>query len=316
MNEQKVVISKPVLSLVGQTAVGKTSLSIEIAKLFDCEIVSTDSMQIYRYMDIGTAKVSKDEQARIPHHLVDIIDPDETYNASRFVDDALAAIAAIHQRDKIPLLTGGTGLYLKALTQGLFENAPGNQNIKNELHVRLKRDGLESLYNELVISDPDYSRKIHQNDTARIIRGLEIIQTTGKTVTTHLKEQAAQENNRIFLKFLCLGIEMDRQKLYQRIDLRTELMLEQGFEEEVQWLLDNDYPCELKSMKSIGYKQMCQYLGGQISYPKLKETIARDTRHYAKRQMTWFRKEKSIEWVSHSEPETFFHRISSWLEAE
>lgn len=304
------VINKPVIVLVGPTAIGKTALSIDLAKQSNCEVISMDSMQVYRYMDIGTAKVTVEEQQGIPHHLLDIVDPDEDYDASRFCKDAITAIEDIHSRGKNVLLTGGTGLYLQALVEGLFHGPPGNEAIRKELQQELEEQGAEKMYSELQTVDKDSAKRIHLNDTYRVLRALEVFRATGKPLSTHFNEQIKQFD---FKNIIQIGLTCERERLYQRINLRTDIMIEQGFEQEVQSLLDKGYSRELKSMGSIGYKHMTNYLKGDWSYDEMVTLLARDTRRYAKRQYTWFNKNKDIIWHDVSAPEAVLERVTKWL---
>ncbi len=289
-------IKKPVLVLVGPTAIGKTELSLAIAEKFNCEIISLDSMQVYRYMDIGTAKVSIEERQRVPHHLLDVVDPDEHYDASRYVADALCAIQAIHAREKLPLITGGTGMYLRALLSGLFEIKAGDEQLREELRQKLDKAGSSKLHEELRLIDYKTAKKIHVNDTHRLIRALEIYYSTGKNWSTHIDEQLQNEEKQPRFERLCtVGLTTEREKLYKRINERTALMLKAGLKEEVQKLLSMGYRRELKSMQSIGYRHMIEHLLDKVDIGETERLLARDTRRYAKRQYTWFKKAQ-VDW--------------------
>lgn len=290
MTPPQPTISLPVIVLVGPTAVGKTALSLDIAERFDCEIVSLDSMQVYRHMDIGTAKASAEERSRVAHHLIDIIDPDTPYDASSYVRDALEAIRSIHGRRKIPLITGGTGLYLRALTEGLFESGAGFADLRAELQQRLSREGAGTLHEELSRVDPESARKIHANDTQRLIRGLEIYYGTGKRWSDHLAEQRRRRTVKRFSNIFSIGLQSPRQTLYAGIDRRTAAMIRQGLKKEVSSLLAMGYHRRLKSMQSIGYRHMLEHLLDGRPLEETEVLLARDTRRYAKRQYTWFRK--------------------------
>lgn len=279
--------------LVGPTAVGKTDLSLEIAEKFSCEIISVDSMQVYRYMDVGTAKPSRLERKRIPHHLIDIVDPDEDFTVADFIKDAAQAIAQISGRGYLPLLVGGTGLYLKGLQEGLFEIAPIDLRFRKDLRKRLQEEGRQRLYAELRSHDPLAAKKIHPNDTQRLLRALEIFYSTGTPWSEHTANQKVGGPLRNALK---LGLTCDRKLLYEKINLRVESMVRQGLRDEVQTLLDKGYGSNLKSMQSIGYRHMINYLAGKWSWERTIELLARDTRHYAKRQYTWFRRDPEINW--------------------
>lgn len=313
MKETVHTIDQPVLVLVGPTAIGKTALSLAIAKRYSCEIISLDSMQVYRYMDIGTAKASKEERAAIPHHLIDIVDPDEEYNAQRYADDALKTIAEIHCRGKIPLLTGGTGLYLRSLTEGFFSDIGDFPEIRASLHERVKRGELANLHQELQNIDPESGARIHANDTSRIIRGLEIFLGTGKTWTQCITEQKQAKPSHSFAKILELGLTTERKKLYADINRRTGQMIEQGLEEEVKRLLAMGYPAHLKSMQSIGYRHMLTFLSGQWKRGEMEEFLARDTRRYAKRQYTWFNK-MPIQWFQREDHASLYSALDTFLQ--
>lgn len=306
-------IKKPVLVLVGPTAIGKTDLSLEIAQKYNCEIISLDSMQVYRYMDIGTAKVSTAERGCIPHHLLDVVDPDEHYDANRYVGDALDAIQAIHRLDKLPLITGGTGLYLRALTTGLFEIEAGDAQLRASLHKKLSKLGSSKLHEELSVVDRNTADKIHKNDTHRLIRALEIYYSTGKNWSAHINEHLQNTEKQPRFECLCtIGLTTDRDKLYNRINKRTSNMLKAGLKEEVQELLARGYGRGLKSMQAIGYRHMVEHLLDDVSISDTERLLARDTRRYAKRQYTWFRKTE-IDWKDVKKTAEVFQVIDRFL---
>lgn len=305
-------ITKPVIVLVGPTAIGKTSLSIKIAQDFSCEVISVDSMQVYKYMDVGTAKITDDEMCGVPHHLIDIVTPDEEYDASQFAKDALANIGEIHGRGRIPLLTGGTGLYLRALLEGIFPDIPSDESLRNKLKERMEREGRVELHKELQRLDPESAARVHENDTHRLIRALEIFQLTGVPWSQHIKRHKAANPPVHFSNILQVGLTSPREILYQRINKRTQLMFELGLEQEVRGLLEKGYSKDLKSMKSIGYRHAIKYIEGEWPLEKTLETLARDTRHYAKRQFTWFLRNESIQWYDVSKPESILKAIGEW----
>lgn len=306
-------VNLPVLVLVGPTAIGKTSFSIELARKFNCEIISVDSMQVYKYMNIGTAKVTKEEMQGIPHYLIDIVTPDISYDAAKFASDAARAITAIHDKGKIPLLTGGTGLYLKTLLYGIFEEPAKDEKIRAILIKRLKKEGAGSLHNELLACDPVSGARIHQNDTHRLIRGLEIYLATGRPWSSFLEDEQ-RKRNKNYTNILQIGLRIEREILYDRINRRTLNMLDDDFEGEVTSLLDKGYSPNLKSMGSIGYRHMVAYLSGKTTFQEMQETLARDTRRYAKRQMTWFKKMKELNWVDINDKKRAVNMISSWID--
>lgn len=298
---------------MGPTAIGKTELSLTIARRFHCEIVSVDSMQVYRYMDIGTAKASLLERSVVPHHLIDIVDPDENYDAVRFAEDALAAIDDIHLRGKIPLLTGGTGLYLKALFEGIFPDLAVDNTIRQKLKERLLIDGHEKLHEELYACDRISAERIHKNDSQRLLRALEIFYVTGTPWSEHLVAQKQQAHGQVFKNVLQIGLTTDRDSLYQRINDRCEAMIESGLEDEVHRLLAMGYDPRLKSLGSIGYRHIINYLQGIWNMEETLRFLARDTRRYAKRQYTWFSKISELQWFDVAEQERILLEIELWL---
>lgn len=304
----------PVLVLIGPTAIGKTSLSIELACRFNCEIISVDSMQVYKYMDIGTAKITVAEREGIAHHLLDIIEPDDTYDAARFTKDAAAAVTEIQSRGKIPLLTGGTGLYLKALTTGIFQAPPSNTSVRKRLKSRLAAEGADVLHAELLLYDRTSADLIHKNNSQRLLRALEVYSISGKPLSSYLEQENDNSPEMRYSNMHKIGLRSDRSELYDRINRRTEIMIAEGFEEEVRGLLARGYCKDLKSMSSIGYRHMVKYISGEWSREKMVELLARDTRRYAKRQITWFKSEKNLKWIDKGKEDIAVDRISEWLD--
>ena len=307
-------ITQPVLVLVGPTAIGKTALSLELALSYDCEIVSMDSMQVYRFMDIGTAKATADDRSLVPHHLIDIVDPDEEYDAERFVTDSCAAIQDIHARNKIPLLTGGTGLYLRALNEGLFAGGQQYPEIRAHLKARLAQEGNLILHKELTLYDCISANKIHVNDTHRLIRALEIYYGSGRPWSQHLLLQAKEKRAPRFTRLLQIGLTCDRKLLYERIDKRSYSMIHAGFEHEVRGLLEAGFKAELSSMMSIGYRHMVNFIKGIWDMREVERILARDTRRYAKRQLTWFYNTDNIVWFEVAEPVKIMKYVAGWFE--
>lgn len=300
-------ISCPVIVLVGPTAVGKTALSFALAEHFPCEIISMDSMQVYRGMDIGTAKPSRQERASIPHHLIDIVDPDAQYDAARFVEDALGAMEEIAARGTTVLLTGGTGLYLKALLEGLFESLPTDKTIREQLGQRLEQEGRAVLHAELTRIDPLAGARIHPNDTQRLVRGLEIFYSCGRTWTELIAEQQQKGQGRVqFQRLYAAGLYCDKDELHQRITQRSQAMLDAGLVAEVEGLRRMGYGPELSSMQAIGYRHVNTFLDGVWNKAEMTEQLILDTRKYAKRQMTWFRAIKNLTWFQRDERENLF----------
>jgi len=319
---------KPLVALVGPTAVGKTDLVMKLASRLNGEVVSVDSMLVYRHMDIGTAKPSVEERNLVPHHLVDIVDPDEEYSVSKFIHDANRACEDIWSRDGLPLLAGGTGLYLKGFQDGVFsmDNFLGKVadqedqlvSVREKLRKELDEEGREFLYQRLERCDPESAARIHLNDTSRLLRALEIYETTAVPWSEHLaKHQKVNDlKNGSRKRILKIGLTRKRTELYERINIRTVKMLELGLVEEVNNLHEMGYGAELKSMQAIGYRHAIKYLAGEWNMDETVEVMARDTRHYAKRQQTWFKRDHEIIWhepVRYDEIET---SIIRYLETE
>ena len=282
------------IAIIGPTGVGKTALSLAVAQRFGCEIVSLDSMQVYRYMDIGTAKAGPEERALVPHHLLDVADPDEEYSVARYLADAATAMDGIRRRGGMPLLVGGTGLYLRALEEGLFEMPPCDESIRQGVRERLEKEGGAALYAELARVDAVSAARIHPNDTYRLLRGLEIYEATGIPWSEHL---CRGRQNALVSNSLKIGLTWEREKLYDRINRRVGQMVSEGLLDEVRSLLDRGYGPELKPMQAIGYRHMVEHLQGVRDWDETLTLLARDTRRYAKRQYTWFRRDSAIHWL-------------------
>ncbi len=287
---------KPKLIVIcGPTGIGKTELSLSLAEAFNGSVVSSDSMQIYRYMDIGTAKPDSDELGRVIHYMIDIVDPDEPYDAARFYREGREAIARIHGGDQIPFIVGGTGFYLKALLYGLFDAKPVDPGILASLKKESDAHGIQVLYDRLSECDPEAASKIHVNDAYRVIRALAVFETSGKPMSEFHQAHGFAESPFNILK-ICLF--NDREVLYDRINRRVDQMIEAGLLEEVTSLLKRGYSGDLKSMQSIGYRHMVEYIDGKSTWDETVYTLKRDTRHFAKRQLTWFRKDAEMIWTS------------------
>ncbi len=287
LNKQKIIV------LAGPTGVGKTELSLAIAERFKAEIISMDSMQIYRHMDIGTAKPTLAERSRIRHHLVDYVEPDEIYHVSRFVSDARQAIADISSRGHLPMLVGGTGLYMRGLLEGVFELPDIPDKVRAQVRHDLQEQGNAKMYQELMACDPETAARIHQNDSQRLARGLEIFRATAIPWTEHLSRQ---QQNAAEFEVLKIGLRRNRDELYQRINARVGMMIDQGLLAEVENLLSMGFGPELGPMQSIGYRHMVQFIQGEWSWQEALTFLARDTRHYAKRQFTWFGRDEAFHW--------------------
>lgn len=288
MKKQKVIV------ICGPTASGKTALSIELAKKTNGEIVSCDSMQIYKEMDIGTAKPTKEEMQEIPHYMINTIFPNERYSVADYKKDAKKAIREIIKKGKVPIIVGGTGLYVDSLIYEIeYPDIKFDEKYRQELEEQVRKDGLEKLYNKAKKIDPEAMLKISSNDKKRILRVLEIYKATGKTKTE--QERKSREKEPEF-DYLVYGLNMPREKLYERINLRVDIMIKQGLIKEVEKIYKkyNEFPT---AMQGLGYKEVVEYLEGHLTKEEMIEKIKQETRRYAKRQMTWFRKNKQTIWL-------------------
>jgi len=286
--------SKPLLiAIIGPTASGKSSLAIELALRIGGEIVNCDSMQMVRGLDIGTAKPGPEEQAQVPHHLFDIIDPDSYYSAGAYMEDARRVCRQIAARGRTPLVVGGTGLYLRALLEGVFDGPGRSEDFRARLQRIARRRGPHCLHRILARHDPEAAGKIGASDLTRIIRGLEVLYSTGRPISALMKEKKELEGFRV-VKF---GLYPDRQRLYGRIDVRAERMFQTGLIEETRRLLDSGCPADAKAFEALGYRYAIRVLNGELTPGQAIEFTQRDTRRYAKRQLTWFRREKGMHWI-------------------
>jgi len=292
----------PLIVITGPTATGKTELAVQIASRLNGEIVSADSMQIYRYMNIGTAKPSLEERKGIAHHMIDIIDPDEEYNVALFQKQADQAIRNIAERGRLPIMAGGTGLYVNSIIYPMnFTDAVEDPDYRCYLNSLLESHGPEHLHSMLSEIDPETAARLHPNDTRRTIRALEVFHLTGKTMKDYRQNYREMETD---YQLVMYGLTMDRQKLYDRINLRVDKMMEAGLVEEVEDLLAKGYSKNLISMQGLGYKEIIDYLNGIYSKDEAVEILKRDTRRFAKRQLTWFRREGRIEWLNMDQQES------------
>ena len=296
--------------IVGPTAVGKTGMALELAGRWGGEIVSADSMQVYRHMDIGTAKPTPPERARIPHHLLDVVDPDEPFDASRYIELAHAVINRLLRQGKPVFVVGGTGLYIRALLGGLIDGPGADEVLRQELKEEMKRFGKEHLYERMRASDPRAAAQIHPHDGIRIVRALEVLELTGRSIVEYQQEHRFREAP---YEALRIGLELDRQRLNDRIDRRVEQMVADGFAQEVRRLLDMGYGESLKSMQSLGYRHMVSFLAGRQRLDEAIRLIKRDTRQYAKRQMTWFAADRQIDWLDPADVEAASRRLGVFL---
>lgn len=300
------------LIICGPTASGKSDLALRLAHELDAEIVNADSMQVYRGLDIGTAKPTLEQRAEIPHHLIDVVAPDESFSAADFAGAADAAIREITARGKRVIVAGGTGLYIRALLKGLVDSPGGGGEIRAALQEEAAQIGNLAMLEKLRKVDPELAAGLHPNNLVRIIRALEVLQLTGIPLSRYQKEHAFSERRYDSLQ---IGIQIERAELYRRIDKRVDRMLSDGLLEEVSGLLAAGFERELKSMRSIGYKESAAYLQGELSLEETATLIKRDTRHYAKRQLTWFKADPDILWFEYPEKfVTIFQHVIEFFE--
>ncbi len=301
-----------VIVICGPTGAGKTSAAIEIAGEFKGEIINADSMQIYKYMDIGTAKPTLDEQARVKHHMIDIIDPDESFDAAMYAKTARETIMQLDRQDIVSFVAGGTGFYIKALLHGLFIGPAkgGDVNIRERLKEEAAVHGAAFLHKRLSKCDTTAAENIHPNDTYRIIRALEVYEITGKSISECHEEHRFTDEP---FKVLTIGLDMNREILYDRINSRVDAMIDAGFVDEVKRLLYKGYSENLKPMQSIGYRHITDYIKGRLSWDEALLTLKRDTRRYAKRQTTWFKADSRIVWIKPEQIEDIIGLVKKFL---
>lgn len=286
---------RPLVILTGPTAVGKTALSVKLAKKIGGEIISADSMQVYKHMDIGSAKITKEEMQGVPHHLIDVLMPEEEFNVYTFQTMAREILCGIYERGHIPIVAGGTGFYIQALLYDInFEAEEENSMVREKLEELQRERGNHYLHELLKEKDPDSALEIHENNGKRIIRALEFYELNGIPISVHNKEQRKKESAYRSCYFV---LNDERQKLYERIDKRVDEMLDHGLLQEVSKLKDMGYHKNMVSMQGLGYKEMLSYLDGELSFEDAVYLIKRDSRHFAKRQLTWFRREKDVIWI-------------------
>jgi tRNA dimethylallyltransferase len=296
--------------ICGPTGSGKTTFAIELARRLSGEIVGADSMQIYRYMDIGTAKPTPDQQARVTHHLIDVSDPDQAFDAARYVTLADTAIHSIARRNLPVLVVGGTGLYIKALIHGLFASQPADFDLRRRLRREAEAIGSAGLYARLQQLDKAAAKRIHVHDTYRILRALEAIEINGSPISTARAEHGFRPTRYETLK---IGLYLQRPALYERIDRRVDAMIAEGLLKEVKNLLDMGFGPGLKSMGSLGYRHMIDFMENRLTWDEALRTLKRDHRRYAKRQMTWFGADENIHWLTPDSIEAAWRLISDFL---
>lgn len=286
---------KPLIVIAGPTAVGKTETSVLLAEKIGGEIVSADSMQVYRYLNIGSAKITEAEKHGVPHHLIDVLDPREEYNVTLFQQMAKEAMEGIYARGHVPVIAGGTGFYIQAVLYDIdfTENDP-DRSYRHELEAAAAAGGREELFIKLTAVDPEAAEAIGPYNTKRIIRALEFFEQTGQKISEHNKAERAKESPYDFEYYV---LTREREKLYERIDRRVDLMMEAGLEDEVRFLKNYGCTRDMTSMQGLGYKQLLSYLDGEYTLNEAVEHIKTETRHFAKRQMTWFRRERNVRFI-------------------
>ncbi len=307
----KSVTAKPkIIIICGPTGIGKTTVAIGLAQHFGGQIIGADSMQVYKYMDIGTAKPTAEERERVAHHMVDFVEPDEPFDAARYAAGARAKILELEQQHIIPFVVGGTGLYIKALLYGLFEEKVSDPEIRAGLKAEADAHGIRSLYDRLGRLDPDTANRLHPNDSYRILRALEVIEATGQTISSHHKKHGFFDQP---FEPLTIGLNLKRAILYERINRRVDDMISAGFLDEVKGLIARGYSASLKSMQSIGYRHMVDYIEGQSNWGECVRTLKRDHRRYAKRQLTWFGADPEIIWKEPGQVEALKLLVDNFL---
>ena len=290
---------KDLIVLTGPTAVGKTSLSIDLAKAVDGEIISADSMQVYKYMNIGTAKITEEEKCGIPHFLIDEFEPDEEFNVTIFKNKVMGYIKDIKSRGKVPIIVGGTGFYIQSVIYDINFNEYGDDsNVRKKYEAMAETLGKSELHKKLALVDREYADSVSENNVKKVVRALTFFEMTGEKLSEHNKRERERSSPFDFAYFV---LTMDRKKLYERIDKRVDLMFDMGLVEEVKALMAKGYDKSLVSMQGIGYKEVIDYLNGKTSLEECMDIIKRDTRHFAKRQLTWFKREKVVTYIDKDE---------------
>ena len=290
---------KDLIVLTGPTAVGKTSLSIALAKAVGGEIISADSMQVYKYMNIGTAKITEEEKCGIPHFLIDELEPDEEFNVTIFKNKVMGYIEDIKSRGKVPIIVGGTGFYIQSVIYDINFNEYGDDsNVRKKYEAMAETLGKSELHKKLALVDREYADSVSYNNVKKVVRALTFFEMTGEKLSEHNKRERERSSPFDFAYFV---LTMDRKKLYERIDKRVDLMFDMGLVEEVKALMAKGYDKSLVSMQGIGYKEVIDYLNGETSLEECIDIIKRDTRHFAKRQLTWFKREKVVTYIDKDE---------------
>ncbi|HEY4715967.1 MAG TPA: tRNA (adenosine(37)-N6)-dimethylallyltransferase MiaA [bacterium] len=309
---KKGIKNHPVIIIGGPTGSGKTGLALFLATNLNGEIINADSRQIYRFMDIGTAKPTPEQLSTVKHHLIDMVDPDQDFNAQLFIKFAEKAFRDIINKGMRVFVAGGTGLYISAFLNGMVEGAPPNNRVRSRLRTALKKSGEKHMYDLLKKIDPESARLIHPNDSYRVLRALEIYETTGVSPSKLRKEKWKSQSVKNNVLYLC--IDMPRKKLYDNINKRADMLIKKGLVDEVKYLLSNGYGEELKSMQSFGYREIVRYVKGESSLADAIEELKKNTRHYAKRQVTWFRGVKGVRWVNPDSEQGILQTCRDFLE--
>jgi tRNA dimethylallyltransferase len=295
---------KPVVVIVGPTAVGKSRVAVEVAKAFETEVLTADSRQVYRGMDVGTDKPSLQERQAVPHRLIDLVDPDEQFNAGLYRRQAVDEIERLYRDCRLPLVVGGTGLYIRTLLKGLCDAPPADQIVRAALRQEAKDQGHDRLYARLVDVDPVAAARLHPRDESKVIRALEVYQLSGRRMSEFQEKHGFAERP---FSALVVGLNRDRDVLYRRIEERIDWQLAHGLIEETQQLLAQGCQRDSAAMKGLGYRQVAEHLAGEYDVAEMVRRFKRDTRHFSKRQMTWFRKEPGIQWLTIEESESVQH---------
>ena len=304
-------MKQPLIILTGPTASGKTALSVALAKRIGGEIISADSMQVYRHMDVGSAKVTKEEMDGIPHYLIDVLDPEEAFNVVVFQDMAKKAMKRIRENGHIPIVAGGTGFYIQALLYDIdFTENDGDMEYRHRLEALAEKKGPPVLHKMLMERDPESAEAIHENNVKRVIRALEFYEKTGEKISAH---NAAEQEKTSPYNFAYYVLNMDRGRLYSRIDRRVDEMLENGLVDEVERLKAMGCTRDLVSMQGLGYKEILDCLSGETSLEEAVYILKRDTRHFAKRQLTWFKRERDVTWVDQERFSFDRDQILDWM---
>ncbi len=305
------VLAKPVVLIVGPTAVGKSRIAVEVAKAFETEVLTADSRQVYRGMDVGTDKPASEERQAVPHRLIDLVDPGESFNAGLYRRQAIDEIERLYRDCRLPLVVGGTGLYVRTLLKGLCDAPQADPIVREALRQEAEDQGSDRLYARLVDVDPVIAARLHPRDESKVIRALEVYQLSGRRMSEFQQEHGFAERP---FAALIIGLNRDRDVLYRRIEGRIDWQLAHGLIEETKRLLAQGYQRDSAAMKGLGYRQVAEHLAGEYDAAEMVRRFKRDTRHFSKRQMTWFRKEPGIQWLMIEEPESVPHTTTRVIE--